>query len=200
MSVFDNNRVDQSNVVANKVTGRDDNSDNSVTNITNIFGPTVYNEDKTLKKLLAEHETEKLHNQEYRSFSEELNKFFIKSLKNKLRDLEQKLIDGNREYLVEAALDSKEKLTRKISRLSHYKSAQDIYTYLLTNIRTAFLHEVGSKIKSGSFREHEINDIVSHKIIDPILHNLQGSSLNIDKDELYGALYFLTGNCYIEWD
>jgi len=196
MTFVDNNKVNQSNLVAEKVTGRDD---NSVVNVT-VNGPTVYNEDKILKKLLSEHETEKLQNPEYRAFSEELNKFFSKSLKGNIRNLEEKLTAGNREYLIESALDSKDRFTRKILKFSYYKSAQDIYTYLLTNIRTAFLHEVGSKIKSGSFKEHEIDDIVCNKIIQPFLHNLQGSSLDIDKDELYGVLYFLTGNCYIEWD
>lgn len=169
--------------------------------ITNhIYAPTIYHEDTILKRLLAEHEIEKEKNPAYREFSDELNKFFSKAITSKLRNLEQKLIDGDRDYLVNAAMESKERVTKKIQRYALFKSAQEIYTYLLVNIRTAFLHEVQSKIKSKAFQPHEIDEIISSKIIGPFLFNLQGSSLNIDKDELYGVMYFLTGNCYIEWD
>jgi hypothetical protein len=166
----------------------------------NINTAPVYHEDTILKKLLAEHELEIKNDQEYREFSEELNRFFSKAISSNLRDLETKLVDGDREYLIIAALESKERLTKKIQRYSLYKSAQEIYTYLLVNIRTCFLHEVQSKIKSKAFPLHQIDEIVSSKIIEPFLQNLQGSSLEIDRDELYGVLYFLTGNCYIEWN
>lgn len=165
-----------------------------------IYAPTVYQEDSVLKKLLKEHEAEKLSDPSYKIFSEELNKFFCKAIHNNSRELDRKLIDGNRDYLIEAAMDSKEIVAKKILRLSHFNSAQEIYTYLLTNIRIAFLHEVKSKIKSQSYMVHQIDDIVSTKIIDPLLQNLHGSSLGIDRNELYGLLYFLTGNCHIDWD
>lgn len=166
----------------------------------NISLPPIYIEDKVLKRLLAEHELEKESDPVYREFSEELNRFFSKALVKNFRNLEDKLTDGDREFLIIAAMESKERLTKKIHRFSLYKSAQEIYTYLLVNIRTCFLHEVQSKIKSKKFSLHEIDDLVCSKIIEPFLHNLQGSSLEIDRDELYGVLYFLTGNCYIEWD
>jgi len=162
--------------------------------------PIIYYEDKALKELLAEHEIEKKLDREYKDFSEELNKFFGKCIKKKMRNLDQKLEDGGRDYLIEYAMQAKEKVSMKILNLSFYRSAQEVYTYLLTNIRTAFLHQVQSKIKSGNFQNHEIDDIVKELIIDPYLHNLASSSLKITQDELYGILYFLTGNCYIEWD
>jgi len=162
--------------------------------------PIPYQNDATLKQLLLQHEIEKSTDPEYREFSKELNRFFNKKLPEKFRDLETKLTDGKREFVIELAQDSKEKLTKKIEKYQHYQSAQDIYTYLLVNIRTSFVHQVQSKIKSGVFKEFEIDEIVANEIIGPFLFNLQGSSLLIDKDELYGVLYFLTGNCYIEWD
>jgi len=195
--MFKDNRVDQNNITANgSVSGRD--TYNQQTYIQNSFIP--YREDAVLKSLLLEHEQEKNHDSDYREFSEELNKFFSTALRNNLRNLEQKLNDGKRDYLIDLAIESKERVTKKIQKFSYYKSAQDIYTYLLTNIRTAFLHEVKSKITSGNYSIDQIDDIVSLKIIAPFLHNLQGSSLKIDKDELYGLLYFLTGNCYIDWN
>jgi hypothetical protein len=190
------NSVSQDNITAGgDVAGRD-----VIKPIFNINTGPLYHEDTVLKRLLAEHEQEKKTDLAYRAFSEELNRFFSKALTNNLRDLETKLIDGNREYLIIAALDSKERLAKKIHKYGLYKSAQEIYTYLLVNIRTSFLHQIQSKIKSKEFSQYQIDEIVCSQIIDPFLHNLQGSSLEIDKDELYGILYFLTGNCYIEWD
>jgi hypothetical protein len=196
MSAIDSNRVTQSGLdVGEDVAGRDINK-----TVHHHYGPPIYHEDSVLKNLLHEHEKEKNNDPAYRDFSEELNKFFKKSLISKPRNLEEKLFDGGRDYLIEFAMDAKERVTKKIERYSYFKSAQEIYTYLLTNIRTAFLHEVQAKIKSGKFHNYQIDDIVKIHIIDPFLHNLNGSSLEIDKNELYGLLYFLTGNCYIDWD
>lgn len=195
MAVLENNSVTQENLTAfGDIAARD------INKITNIFAPIVYREDLVLKRLLQEHEAEKQKDPDYREFSDELNKFLGREIKNELRNLEEKLKNGNREYLIDVALECKERVTKKINQYCHYKSAQEIYTYLLTNIRTAFLHEVQSKIESGKFEPYQIDEIVIDKIIEPFLQNLQGSSLNIDKNELYGVLYFLTGNCYIRWD
>ena len=189
-----NNSVTQKNIHANgDVAGRDINN-------TNIFMPPPMHEDTVLKKLLDTHSEQLKSNQEYSEFSEELNKFFGKALKENLRDLPTKLEDGNREYLIEAALESKERFTKKLHRLCCLKSAQDVYTHLLINIRTSFLHEISSKIKSGKYAPEQVDDLVTTRIISPLINSLGGNSLNIDKDELYGILYFLTGNCHIDWD
>lgn len=197
LNMRDNNKVTQKNITAEKVIGRDDNS----TTYNNFYNrPVVYREDLILKRLLDEHENEKRKDPEYHKFSDELNNFFKEKQEKKLRDLKEKLEDGGRSNLVDMAIDSKEKVVKKIHKFSLYKSAQDIYTYLLTNIRTAFKHFIESKIKSGEFPIYEIDDLVRSEIIDPFFHNIQGSSLYIDIDELYGLLYLLTGNCHIEWD
>lgn len=195
--MFDNNKVVQSNIEANKVIGRDDNS----TTHNHFYNRTVnYREDLVLKRLLDEHDLEKKNNPDYQQFSDDLNNFFkLKQVKN-LRDLNKKLIDGNRENLIDIAMESKERVTKKIHKFALYKSAQDIYTYLLINIRSAFKHYVESRIKSGRFEIFEIDDIVRYEIIEPFFSNVQGSKLYIDIDELYGILYLLTGNCHIEWD
>ena len=195
--MFEKNEVTQSDICADKVIGRDDNS----TTHNHFYNKTIaYREDHILKKLLIEHEEEKQKDSEYQIFSNELNNFFKKKQVENLRDLNTKLKDGGRENLVDIAIDSKERVTKKIHRFSLYKSAQDIYSYLLTNIRTAFKHTIENRIKSGKFEHYEIDDIVKNEIIEPYFHNIQGSSLFIDIDELYGLLYLLTGNCHIKWD
>jgi hypothetical protein len=195
--MLNNNDVIQKNIQATKVTGRDDNSQT-----TNNFYPTPFrcSPDLILKKLLDEHESNKILDDSYREFSDELNNFFKQKTEKKIRDLSEKLIDGNRDYLIENAIHSKERVTRKIQKYILYRSAQDIYTYLLTNIRTAFKHTIEGKIKSHDFKNYEIDTLVKNELIDPFFITVQGSSLCIDIDELYGILYLLTGNCHIDWD
>jgi hypothetical protein len=190
------NKVTQKNVTAEKVVGRDDNSTHNEYH----FHPSSTTENKTLKKLLEEHEREKESDPAYKHFTEELNQFFRKAYEKTPRDLQEKLTDGNREHIVQFALNAKDRVTRKIQKFSNFKSAQDVFTYLLANIQTAFKHQIESKIKSGHFQSYQIDDLVREQIISPYMETLDGNSLDIDLNDLYGLLYFLTGNCYLEWD
>ena len=201
MSVLDSNKSSLDNVQAGRnISGRDVH-DHSTTQITNNYAaPVMYRQDHRLRELIEEHEREIQKDPTYREFSNQLNNFLERKVERSLRNLEQKLTDGNRDFLLDYAMDVKERITKKITRFSHYKSAQELYTYILTNIRTTFLHEISPRIKSGDFKDYQINDLLEDKIILPVLESVQGCSLNIDKDELYGLLYILTGNCYIEWD
>ncbi|EKM26605.1 hypothetical protein VCHENC03_4207 [Vibrio sp. HENC-03] len=162
--------------------------------------PVMYRQDHRLRALVEEHEREIQTDQQYKEFSNQLNNFLERKVEGKLRNLGEKLIDGNRDFLLDYAMDVKERVSKKIMQYSHYRSAQELYTYILSNIRTTFLHEISPRIKSKDFKIYEINDLVENKIIQPVLESVHGCSLNIDKDELYGLLYILTGNCYIEWD
>jgi hypothetical protein len=71
--MFDNNKVVQSDIEANKVIGRDDNS----TTHNHFYNRAVnYREDLVLKRLLDEHELEKKNDPDYQQFSDDLNNFF----------------------------------------------------------------------------------------------------------------------------
>jgi hypothetical protein len=201
VSVFDSsnsNKVDQSNIDAGgDVAARDI---NKTTHIHLPSSPIVYRENVKLRELVEEHKKEKELDSDYKEFSEKLNDFLNRKVEGKLRNLEEKLSDGKREHCIEYAMEVKESVTKKIMLNSHYASAQNIFTYLLSNIRAAFLHRVASRIKSGRFECYEIDDFVTENIIEPTLASMDGCSLSIEIDEIYGLLYILTGNCYVEWD
>ena len=199
MAAFDTNRVTQSNVNAGRNNAARDNYDNSTNHVHNYF-PAVYREDKRLRALVEEHEHEKRTDQRYRKLAEKLNNFLLRKADGSERDLTEKLTDADREHLIILAMELKEDVTKKITRNSHFQSAQKIYTYLLTQIRITFLSEISSRIKSGQFKQYEIDDFVKNRVIEPLLAGVDGCSLEIDKEELFGLLYILTGNCYVEWD
>ncbi|MFA5924392.1 MAG: hypothetical protein WC856_24385 [Methylococcaceae bacterium] len=99
--MIENNKVDQKNITAaGSVAGRDLYDQKTTFIINNSI---LYREDTVLKSLLLEHEHEKTFDPEYREFSEELNKFFRTTLRNNLRNLEEKLNDGRRDYLIDLA-------------------------------------------------------------------------------------------------
>ena len=201
MSVLDSNKASFDNVNANEhVAGRDVHDNSTCITNHNYPAPVIYRQDHRLRDLVKEHEQEIQRDKQYQEFSNQLNNFLERRVAGKLRDLGQKLTDGKRDFLLDYAMDVKERVSKKITQFSHYKSAQELYTYILTNIRTTFLHEISPRIRSGDFKVYEISDLVEEKIIQPVLESVHGCSLNIDKDELYGLLYILTGNCYIEWD
>lgn len=194
MPAFDSNRVSQKEISAlGDVAGRD---------ITHHHyqAPVVYREDKRLRALVEEHELEIKLDQEYKDFSDKLNHFLHRKVEGTLRNLDEKLRDGDREHLVDMAMELKESVTKKIVKNSHFESAQKIYTYLLAQIRITFQGEIRSRIKSKKFEAYQIDDLVVNRIIEPLLNSVEDCSLLIDKEELYGLLYILTGNCYIEWD
>ncbi|OEA16662.1 hypothetical protein BBM55_14990 [Vibrio parahaemolyticus] len=200
MSVLDSNKASFDNVNAGRSVAGRDVHDHSTHITYNHAAPVMYRQDHRLRELVEEHEQEIQKDEQYKEFSSQLNNFLERKVEGKLRDLGQKLTDGNRDFLLDYAMDVKERVSKKIMQFSHYKSAQELYTYILTNIRTTFLHEISPRIKSGDFKVYQINDLVEEKIIQPVLESVHGCSLNLDKEELYGLLYILTGNCYIEWD
>lgn len=200
MSVYDPNKVSQCGISAlGNVVGRDDKS-TTTNNYYNYSNNRNFREDPILKKLVSEHEYALEKDINYKEFSDKLNNFLNRKVEKDLRDLSTKLIDGNREYSVIYAMELKEEITKKIVKNSHFETAQKIYTYLLAQIRTIFINQVASRIKSNKFDDFEIDDFIVEKIIEPLLLNVDNCSLMIDKEELYGLLYILTGNCYIEWD
>jgi hypothetical protein len=200
MALLDSNKVSMRDLDAEgHISGRDTNI-NNYSNTVNNNAPVMYRQDPRIRELILEHEQEILLDQSYKDFSEKLNNFLNRTVENTLRDLQQKLEDGQRDFLVDYAMEQKDSVTKKVMRYSHFATAQEIYTFILANMRVTFLHQIAPKIKSAKFASYEIDDLVVQRIIEPILISLEGCSLIIDKDELYGLLYILTGNCYIEWD
>lgn len=116
------------------------------------------------------------------------------------RDLEQKLIDGNRTHIIEIASEHKNKMHRKIARYGLFKTANDVFLYLLSNIISIFQYEIKLKIISKKYDNDVIDEFISKKIINYFWEDCQMSSLFDEVGEMYGLLYLLTGNCHIDWD
>ena len=115
-----------------------------------------------------------------------------------IRDLTEKLEDAGFGYLIDVGEELKEEVSKLIIRNQHYKSAQKIITYLLAEVESIFNANIKCKLldvrEEASlkllFRTHLEKEIQAH---------LGDNVLEIFNRQINGMVYFLTGNCHLEW-
>ncbi|NLQ24584.1 hypothetical protein HGO26_17075 [Shewanella sp. S-1] len=115
-----------------------------------------------------------------------------------IRDLTEKLEDAGFGYLIDVGEELKEEVSKLIIRNQHYKSAQKIITYLLAEVESIFNANIKNKLLDVReeaalkllFRTHLEKEIQAH---------LGDNVLEIFNRQINGMVYFLTGNCHLEW-
>jgi hypothetical protein len=151
-----------------------------------------------LENLYNQFQVEKETNPELKEFSEELD-YFNSSLDEDVIGLENKLIAGNRQKIINYAIVVKEKFHKKLMKTSQYSSiAQDINVYILTKVRRGFMMEVYTLICNNE-PEEKINLIITERIINPVKAELGLNLFKYDEDDIMGMIFFLTGNCHLKW-
>jgi hypothetical protein len=116
-----------------------------------------------------------------------------------IRGLAAKLQDSGRTDLVAHAEALKEKATKKILKYQTSTSAQEILVWALAEMYGRFLLKVIPAIEAGKSRE-EIDALVHDGVIDPVLSGLGENVLSLYRDEVLGLMFFLAGNCHIQWN
>lgn len=154
--------------------------------------------------MIEKFEKNKQVNPDFEKLSQELTHYLQRKIEKNnpkfARDLKQKLIDGNREFIIETAIESKSKIHRKIAKYGLFKTANEVFLFLLSNTLSIFQYQIKGKILSKEFSVYEIDDFIADRIINPLWEDCQMSSLFDNIDEMYGLLFLLTGNCHIDWD
>lgn len=154
--------------------------------------------------MIEKFEKNKQDSPDFKEISQELTHFLQRKIEKNnpklARDLKQKLIDGNREFIIEIAIESKSKVQRKIAKYGLFKTANEVFLFLLSHILSIFQYQIKEKILSKEFSNHQIDDFITERIINPLWEDCQMSSLFDSIDEMYGLLFLLTGNCHIDWD
>ena len=130
----------------------------------------------------------------------------IKCYRTKMRHtigLEAKLKDGGfSQSAIEKAQRLKMYFAKKSMRFQYYESAQRIDIYLFAKICHRFDTYILPNIESQPLSE--INQMVYEMVVRPIVDeiNANGSCdrhLCYTEDDIFGMLYYLTGNCHINW-
>lgn len=155
---------------------------------------------KHLNKLLEKYKHEKANN---KTFCETVARlaYYKDYAENEVRrTLEQKLKAGNRDGAVKHALRMKDFFARRLLEHELYESAQSADAYLLGEVCTRFNNIVHPVILKGQ-SEAIVAALIESQVIEPILQLLsEDDALSHRREEVYGMIYFLTGNCHINWD
>ncbi|KVT83339.1 ABC-three component system protein [Burkholderia ubonensis] len=132
------------------------------------------------------------------AFSEKLQHYMSSSTDGDVRGLEAKLRDSGRDDQLYAALGMKERAFKSIMRYQTSRTAQRVFTIVLTDLHARFTLTVTPVIQEGAGR------VVVDSCINAIVqatHNMLGENvLEFDAMDLLGMLYYLGGNCHIRWD
>lgn len=115
-----------------------------------------------------------------------------------IRDLTEKLEDAGFGYLIEVGEELKEEVSKLIIRNQHYKSAQKIITYLLAEVESIFNANIKSKLLD--IREETALKLLFRTYLEKEIQvHLGDNVLDIFNRQVNGMVYFLTGNCHLEW-
>jgi hypothetical protein len=114
------------------------------------------------------------------------------------RDLQNKLTDAGKAEIIKEAQRFKELFRRRVERFQHFPAAQEIYAFLLGQALTRFTIYVQPAISSGK-SVAEIKALINKEVIEPIIDSIPNSEPTCDHPAIYGMIFFLTGNCFVEW-
>ncbi len=183
------------NVAQGNIVGRD--AITHVENVNYFEASKSASPSSRLYGLLKKLEHEVAENAVVETILEELTRYREPKTKA-TKTLEEKLLEGGRADLVPYAIEAKESFTKKLTKYGFYESAQDIHAMILAKIVNAFNHRIKPLILAKAKR-NDIEAEIHTSIIEPIVTDLSIPPLRYYDTEAYGMLYFLTGNCHIEW-
>lgn len=116
-----------------------------------------------------------------------------------LHGLEEKLLSAERDDdFIEFAKEHKELFAKRLLKRDLSLAAQRIFAYLLGKTKASFVYNVIPIIKSGANRE-KIDSAIYSNVLEPIFNELEDNVLDLTMDEIVGMLFYLTGNCHINW-
>lgn len=119
-------------------------------------------------------------------------------------DAQTKLYDGGfNEIEVISAIRKKERYAKRLEKNKFFKSAQWIDSHLFAKIKMDFDAYVVPLMKVHTSKD-EIFKVVVVEVVQPVLDliNLEGEDddvLNYNADDIFGMVYYLTGQCHINW-
>ena len=119
-------------------------------------------------------------------------------------DMPTKLRDGGfSETEILKATRRKEKYAKRLERNKFFESAQWIDSQLFAKIIMYFEAFIEPLINNEDTKDNIIQEVVL-KVILPILDliNIEGENdevLNYNAEDVYGMIYYLTGQCHLNW-
>lgn len=120
------------------------------------------------------------------------------SKKYEIRNLETKLAEVNLEGLIKEAEELKQLISMLILKNQNYVSAQKIITLLLDEVASIFNGKIKPHI-TCDITKSAAEKLIALHLETEIRKSLGENVLEIYNRQIKGMLYFLTGNCHLEW-
>ena len=163
---------------------------------TNIYSPDRPSPIATLLKRL---EQERKSDAKFDRIIDELQHFCDSVDSEELVGLATKLERGDRAGLIPVATKEKELFAKRLAEHQHWRSAQDIYAFMLGRVRDRFEAVIVPLLAQGAC-DTETDAAIVRDVIDPCLEELQSNDLGVNTTHLRGMVYFLTGNSFLKWE
>jgi hypothetical protein len=119
-------------------------------------------------------------------------------------DMPTKLQDGGfKESEIIEATRKKEKYAKRLELNKFFESAQWIDSQLFGKIKMDFEAFVLPLVNASATKDEILREVVL-KVVQPVLEliNNEGESdeiLNYNADDIFGMVYYLTGQCHLNW-
>jgi uncharacterized FlaG/YvyC family protein len=184
------------NRVAGSLAGRDIND--PVTN--NYITHQYPNERKTQIGFLYERLKQEVSQKEdLQEFVEELQHYMGRAAAHIDRSLSEKLAGTGRDDLISIAEELKEIAAKKIMRFQSSPASQDIFAYVLGQLHTKYLMHVRPLIAAQNDRT-VVDAAMERYVINPIAESMEPSALGLTPKLILAFLFYLAGNCHVQWD
>ena len=128
---------------------------------------------------------------------EGLQRFYSRKSVDGIDGLEAKLTAGGRSHELFDALEQKERFSKLLDKWSLYASAQQIFAYLLAKAEHEFRLIVLPQITL--LDEVCINQLVSERIVYPLVDEVGDGVFNVDPGIVMGMIYWLAEQCFVRW-
>lgn len=152
-----------------------------------------------LRKMAESYRLEVERNPAQKEFIEELQDYMKRVPGHEQRNLEQKLSAAKRDDLIPNAKILKEKFAKKLYKHTFSPAAQNIFVHILAMINSCFQLKIKPMIRENK-SSRLVDKAIYDEIVEAIYFEVGSSELEINMDYIHGMLYYLTGNCYIEWE
>ncbi|OBU41673.1 hypothetical protein CTM76_17045 [Photobacterium phosphoreum] len=150
-----------------------------------------------IEKLSSSYKDEVTNKQKTTTFIDELNHYHTK--KEEIRDLTTKLTAAGLSDYIDEAEKLKELISKLIIKYQNYRSAQKIITYLLAEVESIFNSQIKPKLNQN-MSIHEMKALLRVCLELELNDKLGENVLEIYNRQINGMVFFLTGNCHLEWD
>jgi len=124
--------------------------------------------------------------------------YYISTVKGDRLTLAEKLeIGGKGDREIDDAEAEKERIHKLVRRNAISASARKKYRQFLSEILTLFRIHVAPLIRSGE-DEITVNSAIHAKLLEPLSAKVGANDL-FNIADIHSAIFYLTGNCHIDW-